>query len=95
MITCPCGVAFDSHNPEGSYVHRVHIYAAQAADGIRRCGCVCEAHPDRPWEGEHACACGGAGAPCPRCNASDDDPAPRMPKGFKTEFDKRAGIIEA
>jgi hypothetical protein len=35
-MTCPCGVAFDSHNPERSYVHRVHIYAAQAADGIRR-----------------------------------------------------------
>jgi hypothetical protein len=36
LMTCPCGVAFDSHDPEGSYVHRVHIYAAQAADGIRR-----------------------------------------------------------
>jgi hypothetical protein len=36
MMTCPCGVAFDSHDPEGSYVHRVHIYAKQAADGIRR-----------------------------------------------------------
>jgi hypothetical protein len=24
---------------------------------------------------------------CPRCNAGDDDP--RMPKGFKTEFDKK------
>jgi len=22
---------------------------------------VCESHPDRPWEGEHACTCGGAG----------------------------------
>jgi hypothetical protein len=36
LMTCPCGVAFDSHDPEGSYVHRVHIYAAQAADGIPR-----------------------------------------------------------
>jgi len=43
----------------------------------------------RPWEGEHACTCGAAGAPCPRCNASDADTAPRMPKGFKTEFDKK------
>src|ERR1700676_2765346 len=24
-------------------------------------GWVCEAHPDRPWEGEHACTCGAAG----------------------------------
>jgi hypothetical protein len=36
LMTCPCGEAFDSHDPEGSYVHRGHIYAAQAADGIRR-----------------------------------------------------------
>ena len=36
LMTCPCGEVFDSHNPEGSYLHRQHIYAAQAADGIRR-----------------------------------------------------------
>jgi hypothetical protein len=28
-------------------------------------GWVCEAHPDQPWEGPHACTCGGAGMPCP------------------------------
>jgi hypothetical protein len=28
---CPCGERFDSHDPAGSYVHRSHIYAAQAA----------------------------------------------------------------
>jgi hypothetical protein len=33
---CPCGERFDSHDPAGSYVHREHIYAAQATDGIRR-----------------------------------------------------------
>jgi hypothetical protein len=33
---CPCGARFDSHDPVGSYVHRKHIYAAQAIDGIRR-----------------------------------------------------------
>jgi len=32
-------------------------------------GWVCETHPDQPWQGPHACACGGAGAPCPRSNA--------------------------
>jgi hypothetical protein len=36
MMTCPCGEFFDSHDPDGSCVHRGHIYAAQAADGIRR-----------------------------------------------------------
>src|ERR1700722_4428055 len=29
------------------------------------CGWVCENHPEKPWEGEHACRCGGAGMPCP------------------------------
>jgi hypothetical protein len=39
---------------------------------------------------------GGANAPvarparpCPRCNPSDEDAAPRPPKGFRTEFDKK------
>ena len=32
----PCGETFDSHDPPGSYIHRGHIYAAQAADGISR-----------------------------------------------------------
>ena len=29
MMTCPCGERFDSHDPEGSLVHRGHIYAEQ------------------------------------------------------------------
>jgi hypothetical protein len=33
---CVCGASFDSHATEESYPHRAHIYAAQAADGIRR-----------------------------------------------------------
>src|SRR6478752_1743148 len=40
------------------------------------CGWVCENHPDQPWQGPHACACGGAGAPCPRCNAGTADEPP-------------------
>jgi len=36
-------------------------------------GWVCENHSDTPWEGEHACKCGGAGMPCPKCNPSDLD----------------------
>jgi hypothetical protein len=35
-------------------------------------GWVCETHPVRPWEGLHACSCGGAGMPCGRCNPSTD-----------------------
>jgi hypothetical protein len=49
------------------------------------CGWVCENHPDRPFEGEHACTCGGAGDPCPRCNAGDENTLPRPPDGFRTE----------
>jgi hypothetical protein len=30
-------------------------------------GWVCENHPNQPWQGPHACTCGGAGAPCPVC----------------------------
>ena len=26
---------------------------------------VCEAHPERPWEGEYACGCGAPRMPCP------------------------------
>jgi len=67
--------------------------AVAFADANMKCalcedsGWVCENHPIRPWEGEHACTCGGAGAPCPQCNATNDRTSPRMPKGFKTEVD--------
>jgi len=53
------------------------------------CGWVCESHPERPWEGEHACTCGGAGMPCPNCNPADERTAPRPPEGFKTQADKK------
>ena len=52
-------------------------------------GWVCENHPHKPWEGEHACNCGAAGAPCPWCNQSDAEHPPRMPDGF----DERASAI--
>jgi hypothetical protein len=44
------------------------------------CGWVCESHPERPWEGEHACTCGGAGMPCPKlqpCGRADGTEAAR------------------
>jgi hypothetical protein len=50
------------------------------------CSWVCENHPDQPWEGPHACTCGGAGMPCPKCNSSKDEP-PRLPKGSETDAD--------
>lgn len=54
------------------------------------CGWVCETHPDRPFQGERACTCGGgAGEPCRFCNASDEDTQPRMLNDFRIEFDKR------
>jgi hypothetical protein len=51
-------------------------------------GWVCENHPERPWDGPHACSCGGAGAPCPNCNVPVDGEPPRMPEGFRTEVNK-------
>ncbi|SHG92841.1 hypothetical protein SAMN05443248_3110 [Bradyrhizobium erythrophlei] len=49
---------------------------------------VCEAHPDRPWEGPNACPCGAPGAPCPDCNVTKEGEVPRMPEGFRIEVDK-------
>lgn len=48
-------------------------------------GWVCENHQDQPWMGPHACSCGGAGAPCPKCNQADDGDVPRLPEGFEPE----------
>jgi hypothetical protein len=46
---------------------------------------VCENHPDRPWEGERACDCGGAGMPCPACNPSEVT-LPEMPDDFQKDL---------
>jgi hypothetical protein len=48
------------------------------------CGWVCESHPDLSWEGKDACTCGGALSAVQRARK-----APRLPDGFKTEFDKK------
>jgi hypothetical protein len=52
-------------------------------------GWVCESHPLEPWDGPHACGCGAPGAPCPTCNAENDETAPRLPSGFTAQFDKK------
>jgi hypothetical protein len=36
MMRCACGERFDSHDPASNHIHSPHIYAAQAADGMRR-----------------------------------------------------------
>jgi hypothetical protein len=48
-------------------------------------GWICENHRDQPWDGDRACKCGSAGAPCPACNAGRDDEL-RLPAGFKAVF---------
>jgi transposase len=53
------------------------------------CGWVCENHPDKPWEGEHACPCGGAGMPRRNCNMSDDDKIMQC-RRVATRYDKLA-----
>src|SRR4051794_36520627 len=70
-----------------------HSFYRRTEEVIRlmRCLCyedsgwVCENHPDQPWEGPHACTCGGAGAPCPRCNQSTPDDQPPLSKGFEPD----------
>ena len=53
------------------------------------CGWICEEHPGRPWEGQHACPCGAAGMPCPLCNQPAEGEEPRLPDRFRTESDKK------
>jgi hypothetical protein len=47
--------------------------------------CKFTTHDDRPWSGEKACGCGGAGMPCPSCNVSNADNPPRLPRGFQRD----------
>jgi hypothetical protein len=51
-------------------------------------GWVCENHPKRAWEGEQACGCRGAGAPCPVRTVPEPGEGPRLPEGFNTDMDK-------
>jgi hypothetical protein len=44
------------------------------------CRWVCEEPSGPTLEAVHACACGGAGAPCPMCNAADELTPPDMPE---------------
>jgi hypothetical protein len=49
------------------------------------CRWVCEAHPERPWEGQAVCGCGAPGAPCPVCNQPDEGAAPELPEGYTVD----------
>lgn len=47
-------------------------------------GWVCEAHPDKPWDGSpRKCGCGQPGAPCRKCNVANEDNPPRLPPDFE------------
>lgn len=37
-------------------------------------GFVCEAHPNRPFNGPKACGCGAAGMPCILCDSDGEKP---------------------
>lgn len=53
-----------------------------------RCGStgwLCEAHPDKQWEGAQCCGCGAPGVPCPVCNDFGDG-MPRPPAGLQVEI---------
>jgi hypothetical protein len=52
------------------------------------CHWVCENHPEKPWEGERACTCGGAGMPCPACNRpAETGEFLKLPRGFVDDDD--------
>jgi hypothetical protein len=47
---------------------------------------VCEDHRDTPWYSASGCPkCGGAGAPCPVCNAAPVMPV--LPTDFEVDED--------
>lgn len=58
------------------------------------CGWVCESHPTKPSYGDHACPCGGAGMPCPRCNKPAEGKRHGCQKGSGRRSIRRAGAIE-
>src|SRR5258708_2119157 len=95
LIACclfPLRSQTGQHQPTGTRRNRplaISKSLMQSLMASADCGWVCENHPDQPWEGENACPCGGAGMPCRICNMSDDEAGPRLPKGFKTQFDKK------
>jgi hypothetical protein len=54
------------------------------------CRWVCEAHPERAWEGgPRASGCGAPGEPCAVCNRSDADTMPELPEDFIVETKER------
>jgi hypothetical protein len=55
-------------------------------------GWVCEQHPDRPMFHDN---CPGPGEPC-SCNPPIGDEPPKLPPGFKIDYDKYgSGIRKA
>lgn len=85
MSDCKCDVLCDDILPSLVRFRSRLSCRFPKGEGWMKCllcedtGWVCENHPDQPWQGP----CGGAGAPCPRCNAATADEPPRLPKGFE------------
>jgi len=57
-------------------------------------GWVCEDHPEKPWEGPHACNCGAAGMPCPVCNVPPKAPRRECQQASKLRPTRTAGDID-
>ena len=64
---------YRAKSAEGKVSHRFFKGLREAYDAVvrplRQLPPGCEDHTDRPWLGERACGCWGAGAPCPICKA--------------------------
>jgi hypothetical protein len=52
---------------------------------------VCEEHPEMPMGHD---GCGGAGDPCPDCNAPKDGDPPALPPDFEISFDDLPGPVQ-
>ena len=65
---------------------KARAIATQCACGDT--GWVCEEHPGQPMVHD---GCGGAGGPCPKCNAASRDSPPTLPPGFRIDYDKDGG----
>lgn len=66
--------------PDGEAKWRTRV----RCDVCNGCFWVCENHNDRPWDGDNACNCGGAGMPCPKCNVSTLGEVPKELAGSTT-----------
>lgn len=55
---------------------------------------VCEEHDNVPFTGRDQECCGGAGMPCPQCNAVEPPEFPRMPPGTVEVWHRDKGTVQ-